>query len=164
MSEKKFLYDYSKIVFTSIFAFILGLVAWRIQTKGLELFFVESKSILFSAKFGIFIIFAMISLVIVYFFLRKKSNDKSNFKELTEEEKDILRFSYDDGIIYKYETDKTGIFVKTNKKDFLRDSKIETKRYNEALESLIDKKMVEYKSGVLYELTVKGYDVAKEII
>ena len=81
---------------------------------------------------------------------------------LSEEEKDILKGTT--GNICKLSTDQTGVFVRAGKSDFYFESNMEkTAKYNEGLDSLIEKGLVVHESSKLFKLTSKGYQVSKKL-
>ena len=83
---------------------------------------------------------------------------------LSKEEKDILKEAIGTGEIYKPNTDQTGAFVRAGNRDFCFDNDPErTQVYNEALDCLIEKKLVVHESGILFKLTSKGYQVSKKL-
>lgn len=97
---------------------------------------------------------------------------------LSREEKDILKEAIGTGEIYKLSTDETGAWVRVNKpitdltgavvrmvpRNFCSDDNPEiTQAYNEALDRLIEKKLVFHESDILYKLTSKGCRIAKKL-
>jgi len=82
------------------------------------------------------------------------------FYFLSTEEKQIIKNGREG--IYRFTTDQTGPFVRSGKVDFyFKNDPQKTTKYNEALDSLIKKKLVFYQRGILFKLTNKGYSIYK---
>lgn len=89
-------------------------------------------------------------------------NDFLNFLKnikkciLNKKEKEILYFS-ENGMIWIFESDQTGKFVRTERKDlYFEEDPEKNDEYLEALENLIEKNYVRFENGCLYKLTSKG--------